>query len=161
MDNQKVQVDRQEFLAFMLGSEKYGVDILKVQEIRDYQNVTPIPNTPAFIKGVINLRGAIVPVFDMRLKFNLPDAPYDQFTVVIILNILGKIAGIVVDSVSDVVTLTRDKISKPPDFGYSVNTEYLVGVGNIGEQMLLILDMDRLMSKDEIAVLNEASGLAA
>jgi purine-binding chemotaxis protein CheW len=161
MDIQSVQVDRQEFLAFMLGSEKYGVDILKVQEIRDYQNVTPIPNTPEFIKGVINLRGAIVPVFDMRLKFNLPDAPYDQFTVVIILNILGKVAGVVVDSVSDVVTLTRDQISRPPDFGGEIHTEYLVGVGNIGEQMLLILDMDRLMSGDEIAVLNEASGLAA
>ncbi|QFY42447.1 chemotaxis protein CheW [Candidatus Methylospira mobilis] len=160
MDIQKVQVDRQEFLAFMLGNEKYGVDILKVQEIRDYQNVTPIPNTPAFIKGVINLRGAIVPVFDMRLKFNLPEAPYDQFTVVIILNILGKVAGIVVDSVSDVVTLTRDQISPPPDFGSEIHTEYLVGVGNIGEQMLLILDMDRLMSKEEIDVLHEASRVA-
>lgn len=161
MEIQKVQAVRQEFLAFMLGSEKYGVDILKVQEIRDYQNVTPIPNTPPYIKGVINLRGVIVPVFDMRLKFNLQEAPYDQFTVVIILNILGKVVGMVVDSVSDVVTLTQDQISSPPDFGNEIHTEYLVGVGNVGDQMLLILDLDRLMSGDDVGILHNASEIKA
>lgn len=94
-----------EYLTFRLGAEEYGVDILKVQEIRGYDAITQIANAPVFVKGVINLRGVIVPIVDMRIKFALGDAEYDQFTVVIILNVAGRVVGIVVDAVSDVISL--------------------------------------------------------
>src|SRR5688572_6428837 len=106
-----------EFLAFKLGAEEYGIDILKVQEIRGYEAVTRIANAPEFIKGVINLRGIIIPVVDMRIKFKLGEPVYDQFTVVIILNINGRVVGMVVDAVSDVTSLTEDQIKPAPDMG--------------------------------------------
>jgi purine-binding chemotaxis protein CheW len=118
-----------EFLAFTLGSEEYGIDILKVQEIRGYEAVTRIANAPEFIKGVINLRGIIIPVVDMRIKFNLGVPVYDQFTVVIILNIGGRIMGMVVDSVSDVTTLTADQIKPAPEMGTAFNSDYMIGLG--------------------------------
>jgi purine-binding chemotaxis protein CheW len=116
-----------EYLALKLGDEEYGIDILKVQEIRGYENVTRIANAPEFIKGVINLRGIIVPIVDMRIKFNLGEPSYDQFTVVIILSIAGRVMGMVVDSVSDVTTLQPDQIRPAPQMGCALNTDYLVG----------------------------------
>ena len=121
------EVAGHEFLAFTLGSEEYGIDILKVQEIRGYEAVTRIANAPEFIKGVINLRGIIIPVVDMRIKFNLGTPVYDQFTVVIILNIGGRIMGMVVDSVSDVTTLTPDQIKPAPEMGAAFNSDYMIG----------------------------------
>ena len=141
-----------EFLSFTLGEEHYGVDILKVQEIRGYEAVTRIANAPEFIKGVINLRGIIIPVVDMRIKFNLGTPVYDQFTVVIILNIGGRIMGMVVDSVSDVTTLTQDQVKPSPEMGTAFSTEYIIGLGTIDERMLILVDIDRLMSSEEMGL---------
>jgi purine-binding chemotaxis protein CheW len=146
-----------EFLAFTLGQEEYGLDILKVQEIRGYDSVTRIANAPAFIKGVVNLRGIIVPIVDMRIKFRLGTPSYDQFTVVIILNIGGRIVGMVVDSVSDVITLDAEQIRPAPDMGSSLDTEYLIGLGTLDERMLILIDIDRLMSSDEMGLIEKAA----
>ena len=142
-----------EFLAYRLGNEEYGIDIQKVQELRGYDAVTAIANAPAFIKGVVNLRGIIVPIIDMRIKFNLGTPVYDQFTVVIILTISGRVVGMVVDSVSDVITLTPEQIKPAPAMGTAVDTDYLLGLGTIEERMLILLDIDRLMSSSEIGLI--------
>ena len=147
----------QEFLTFTLGSEEYAIDILRVQEIRGYDQVTAIANSPAFIKGVINLRGAIVPIVDLRIKFNLPSVTYDPFTVVIILNVLNHIVGIVVDSVSDVLALTPNEIKPAPEFGGSFDTQYLMGLATVEERMLILVNIEQLMSSQEMALLNEGS----
>lgn len=145
----------QEYLAFKLGKEEYGIDILKVQEIRGYETVTRIANAPDFIKGVVNLRGIIVPIVDMRIKFNLGEPTYDQFTVVIILNIGGRVVGMVVDSVSDVITLSPDQIKPAPEMGTALNTDYLVGLGTIDERMLILVDIDKLMSSAEMGLIDK------
>lgn len=144
-----------EFLAFTLGKEEYGIDILKVQEIRGYETVTRIANAPDFIKGVVNLRGIIVPIVDMRIKFNLGEPTYDQFTVVIILNIGGRVVGMVVDSVSDVTTLTQEQIKPAPEMGTALNTDYLVGLGTIEQRMLILVDIDKLMSSAEMGLIDK------
>lgn len=142
-------VDYQEYLTFRLGQEEYALDILKVQEIRGYEAVTIIPNAPYFIKGVINLRGVIVPIVDMRIRFNLGEVHYDQFTVVIILNIAGRVVGIVVDAVSDVVMFTPDQIRPAPDMSSILESKYLLGLGTISERMIILVDIENLMmSKD-------------
>ncbi|HEU4846525.1 MAG TPA: chemotaxis protein CheW [Burkholderiaceae bacterium] len=141
-----------EFLAFTLGSEEYGIDILKVQEIRGYETVTRIANAPEFIKGVINLRGIIIPVVDMRIKFRLGEPVYDQFTVVIILNIGGRVVGMVVDSVSDVTTLTPDQVKPAPEMGTAFSSAYMIGLGTIDERMLILVDINKLMSSPEMGL---------
>lgn len=157
--NQNTQASEptQEFLTFTLGKEEYAIDILRVQEIRGYDQVTSIANSPAFIKGVINLRGAIVPIVDLRIKFNLDSVIYDQFTVVIILNILERIVGIVVDSVSDVIALSDQSIKPPPEFGSTFDSQYLKGLAAAGERMLILIDIERLLSSREMALLNDAN----
>jgi len=142
-----------EYLAFRLGAEEYGLDILTVQEIRGYENVTRIANAPEYIKGVINLRGTIVPIVDMRIKFQLGEPSYDQFTVVIILNVGGRTIGMVVDSVSDVITLAPGQIKPAPDMGSALNTDHVVGIGTLDERMLILVDINRLMSSDEFGLL--------
>ena len=146
-----------EFLAFTLGKEEYGIDILKVQEIRGYEAVTRIANAPAFIKGVVNLRGIIVPIVDMRIKFHLGEPTYDQFTVVIILNIGGRVMGMVVDSVSDVITLSADQVKPAPEMGTAFNTDYLIGLGTLDERMLILIDIDKLMSSDEMGLMEHVA----
>jgi purine-binding chemotaxis protein CheW len=155
-ENQDV-INAIEALAFTLGSEEYGINILKVQEIRGYDTVTRVANAPDFIKGVVNLRGIIVPIIDMRIKFNLGAPTYDQFTVVIVLNIADHVVGIVVDSVSDVITLSRDQIKPAPHMGTTVNTGYLIGLGTIDERMVILIDIDMLMSSDEIGLIETAA----
>ncbi|MGH8808555.1 MAG: chemotaxis protein CheW [Noviherbaspirillum sp.] len=145
----------QEFLAFTLGKEEYGIDILKVQEIRGYETVTRIANAPDFIKGVVNLRGIIVPIVDMRIKFQLGEPTYDQFTVVIILNIGGRVVGMVVDSVSDVTTLSPEQIKPAPEMGTALNTDYLIGLGTIDQRMLILVDIDKLMSSAEMGLIEK------
>jgi purine-binding chemotaxis protein CheW len=146
-----------EFLAFTLGKEEYGIDILKVQEIRGYDTVTRIANAPEFVKGVINLRGIIVPIIDMRIKFRLGEPTYNEFTVVIILNIGAKVMGIVVDSVSDVITLSDKQVKPAPDMGSTaLNNEYLMGLGTLDERMLILIDIEALMSAPEMG-LSEAA----
>ncbi len=144
-----------EFLAFTLGNEEYGIHILKVQEIRGYEAVTRIANAPEFLKGVINLRGIIVPVVDMRIKFNLGSPTYDQFTVVIILNIEGRIVGMVVDSVSDVTTLLPEQVRPSPEMGTTFNTEFLIGLGTLEDRMLILVDIDKLMSSPEMGLVDQ------
>jgi purine-binding chemotaxis protein CheW len=142
-----------EFLAFHLGGEEYGVDIQKVQELRGYDAVTRIANAPEFIKGVVNLRGIIMPIIDMRIKFNLGTPVYDQFTVVIILNVGGRVMGMVVDSVSDVITLAPEQIKPAPQLGAAIDTDYLIGLGAQDERMLILVDIDKLMSSGEIGLI--------
>ncbi len=146
-----------EFLTFALGEQQYGVDILKVQEIRGYEGVTGIPNTPAHIKGVINLRGTIVPVLDLRLKFRLGEARYDGFTVMIILNLGERTVGVVVDAVSDVVQLKAEQIRPAPPLGAGVDARYLVGVGVIEKRMVLLIDIERLLGSEDLALIDNAA----
>jgi len=141
-----------EFLTFTLGHEEYGVDILKVQEIRGYDTVTRIPDTPEFIKGVINLRGTIVPVVDMRLKFKLGNATYDDFTVMIILNVAKRVVGVVVDGVSDVIGLTPEQIRPAPELGRTLETQFLTGIGALEKRMLILVDIEKLIGSAEMAL---------
>jgi purine-binding chemotaxis protein CheW len=150
------EVGTQEYLTFTLGKEEYAMDILKVQEIRGYDSVTHIANSPDFMKGVINLRGVIVPIIDMRIKFNLDTVVYDEFTVVIIINVLGRVIGMVVDGVSDVVTLPADQIKPAPEFGSTINAEYITGIGTAGDQMLILTDIERLIGSDDMQLMASA-----
>lgn len=146
-----------DFLSFTLGYEEYGIDIQKVQELRGYDSVTRIANAPEHIKGVVNLRGIIVPIVDMRIKFQLGEPTYDQFTVVIILNLASRVMGMVVDSVSDVITLTPDQIKPAPEMGSVLETGYLIGLGTLDERMLILVDIDKLMSSSEMGLIAEAA----
>src|ERR1700693_4582326 len=155
MQDNHQSLDAIEVLAFTLGQEEYGLSILKVQELRGYDSVTRIANAPDFIKGVVNLRGVIVPIIDMRIKFNLGTPTYDQFTVVIILNISGRTIGMVVDSVSDVITLTSQQLKPPPQMGSALDTEYLIGLGTLDDRMLILVDIDKLMSSGEMGLIEK------
>ncbi len=145
-----------EYLTFRLGGEDYGVDILKVQEIRSYDTVTRLPESPDYIKGVINLRGTIVPVIDMRLKFHLEKAEYNEFTVMIILNMGERVIGMVVDGVSDVMTLDQSQIRPPPEFAGVLDSNFVKGLGAVDERMLILVDIDKLMDFEELARLDAA-----
>lgn len=146
-----------EYLTFMLGNETYGIDILKVQEIRGYDTVTHIANAPDFIKGVINLRGVIVPIVDMRIKFKVGEPTYHEFTVVIIMNVLGRVIGMVVDSVSDVVALMPEQIRPAPEMGAALDTHYITGLGTQNEQMLILVDIEQMMGSDEMQLINHTN----
>ncbi|MBK6999190.1 MAG: chemotaxis protein CheW [Rhodoferax sp.] len=141
-----------EYLTFRLDQEEYGIDILKVQEIRGYESPTRVANAPDFIKGVINLRGTIVPIVDMRLKFNCANADYNAFTVVIILNLRSRIVGIVVDSVSDVMELPPESLKAAPDIDSVIDSSAVLGLGSLGERMLILLDIERLMSTPDMGL---------
>ncbi|MCS3408146.1 chemotaxis protein CheW [Serratia sp. AKBS12] len=147
----------QEFLIFTLGNEEYGIDILKVQEIRGYDQVTRIANTPAFIKGVTNLRGVIVPIIDLRVKFAQQGVSYDENTVVIVLNFGQRVVGIVVDGVSDVLSLTAEQIRPAPEFAVTLATEYLTGLGALGERMLILVDIEKLLSSEEMSLVDSVA----
>lgn len=156
-EHEENMVRGMEFLAFTLGEENYGIDILAVQEIRAYEKVTGIANTPDFIKGVINLRGVIVPIVDMRIKFKLANVAYNQFTVVIVLNVCGRVIGMVVDGVSDVISLIPEQIHPKPEFGSSLDTEYLIGLGTVNDRMIILVDIERLMSAKDMALIEKAA----
>jgi purine-binding chemotaxis protein CheW len=150
-----------EFLAFTLGSEEYGIDILKVQEIRSYEQPTRIANAPDFIKGVVNLRGVIVPIVDLRLKLGCPSAEYNSFTVVIVLNVKNRVVGAVVDSVSDVLELNRESIRPAPELNAaSVDTSFITGIGSVADRMLILMDIEGLMSSADMGLM-DAAALAA
>jgi purine-binding chemotaxis protein CheW len=155
METDEKSLSSLEVLAFRLGDEEYAIDIQRVQELRSYDTVTRIANSPDFVKGVVNLRGVIVPIVDMRIKFKLGTPSYDQFTVVIVLNIAGRVIGMVVDSVSDVITLGREQIKPAPEMGAAVSTDYLIGLGTIDERMLILIDIGRLMSGAEMALIEK------
>ena len=143
-----------EYLTFRLDQEEYGIDILKVQEIRGYEKPTRIANAPEFIKGVVNLRGTIAPIVDMRLKFNCAQAEYNTFTVVIILNLRSRIVGIVVDSVSDVMELAPENVKAAPEIDSSIDSSAVVGLGSVGERMLILLDIEKLMSSMDMGLVS-------
>lgn len=161
LDSTQGQADGQgkEFLIFTLAEQEYGIDILKVQEIRGYdaQTVTRIANVPSFIKGVTNLRGVIVPIVDLRMKFNMDNVEYNHQTVVVILNVLSRVMGVVVDGVSDVLILQSSQISPAPQFGSAFSTEHLTGIGTVGERMLILVDIERLMTSDEMALVESVA----
>ena len=143
---------KEQFLSFQLGAEEYGIDILRVQEIRAYEKATRMPNTPAYIKGVINLRGVIVPVIDLRMKFGLDSAEYNEMTVVVVLNLAHRTIGIVVDSVSDVLALAAGDIRPAPEFTARVDNAFVRGLATIDQRMLIIADIERLMTGAEMAL---------
>lgn len=146
-----------EYLTFTLGNEEYAIDILKVQEIRGYEQPTLIANAPPFIKGVINLRGIIVPVVDLRIKFNLGKIEYTPFTVVIILNVARRVIGVVVDSVSDVISLTPAQIRPAPDFSGTFDTRYIQGLATQGTRMMIVTDIERLMTSADMELIDTAA----
>ena len=143
-----------EFLAFNLGAEEFGIDILKVQEIRCYEKPTRMAGVPDFIKGVVNLRGVIVPIVDLRIKFNLPEVEYNDFTVVIVLNLHGRVVGIVVDGVSDVTSLQADQVKPAPEFSSHLDTSHVIGLGTLEERMLILMDIERLMASPDMGLVD-------
>jgi purine-binding chemotaxis protein CheW len=145
-----------EYLTFRLDQEEYGIDILKVQEIRGYEPPTRVANAPEFIKGVVNLRGTIVPIVDMRLKFSCSKAEYNAFTVVIVLNLRNRIVGIVVDSVSDVMELPPDSLKAAPDIDSVIDSSAVLGLGSLGDRMLILLDIERLMSASDMGLVSDS-----
>lgn len=148
--------DLRQYLVFVLGEEHYAIDILKVQEIRGYENVTRIANAPAFIKGVSNLRGVIVPIVDLRIRFDLENVTYDEQTVVIVVNVVDRVIGVVVDRVSDVLTLTSEQVKPPPEFGISLPLDYIEGLGSVDDRMLILVDIEKLITSREMALMDEA-----
>ena len=147
-----------EFLTFTLGDEHYGLDIMQVREIRGYEPVTKIANAPPFIKGVLNLRGDIVPIIDLRVKFDIGEPTYDEFTIVIMLHIGERIVGIVVDSVSDVINITAEEMKPPPEFGVAFDSQYLHGLVAMNEQMIILLNIEKLISSDELGLVDSKLG---
>ena len=144
-----------EYLTFRLGAEEYGIDILRVQEIRSYEQPTRIANAPSFLKGVVNLRGVIVPIVDLRLKLGCDSAEYNHFTVVIVLNVKGRVVGAVVDSVSDVMQLNDQTIQPAPEMSSAViDTSYITGIANVNERLLILMDIESLMSSAEMGLIN-------
>ena len=151
-----------EYLTFRLGSEEYGIDILKVQEIRSYEPPTKIANAPSYLKGVVNLRGVIVPIVDLRIKFNClnanGEAEINSFTVVIVLNVRGRVVGAVVDSVSDVMQLNEQMIQPAPEMSNSiVDTTYITGIANVSDRLLILMDIESLMGSAEMGLINSLS----
>ena len=150
--------DDNQFLTFNLGDELYGVDILRVQEIKGYTAVTKIPNTPPHIKGVLNLRGTIVPIVELRTKFGMPTIDYTAFTVIIVVVVRDKVMGLVVDAVSDVLNIDKKDIQVPPQFGVKVDVSFLNGIGKSGDKLVALLDIDRMLPEGEAPVAAASEG---
>lgn len=142
--------DGNQFLTFTLGEEHYGVEILRVQEIKGYTGVTHIPNTPDYIKGVLNLRGTIVPIIDLRLKFGMERMEYNKMTVIIVVEVCGRIMGIIVDTVSDVMNIAEKDIQATPEFGAAVDVSFISGIGKYGDKLVTLFDIDRVLSVGEV-----------
>lgn len=143
-----------QFLSFVLGNEEYGMEILKVQEIKGFSPLTPIPNMPSYIRGVMNLRGTVVPVVDLRSQFSMNEVEYNQFTVIILVNVREKITGLVVDAVTDVFNLHASEILAPPEFGAQLDTRFISGVANIGDRLIVLLNIEKLLQEDQAALCN-------
>ena len=146
--------DTQQYLTFTLGQEEYGVPILTVQEIKGYVAATPIPHTPMYIKGVMDLRGIIMPVLDLRVKFGMPSAEYDQFTVIIVVKVKDKPLGLVVDAVSDVLSVKNGEMQAAPEFGGQVDTRFIQGLAKAGDKLVVLLDLERVLSEEEFTTVS-------
>jgi purine-binding chemotaxis protein CheW len=140
-----------QFLTFTLGDEEYAVDVLRVQEIKGYSAVTPIPNAPHFIRGVMNLRGTVVPVVGLRETFGLPAIPYDKFSVIVVLTLGTRVIGLLVDTVADVVELQLGQIEMPPELGDRVDTSFITGIARAGEKFIIVLSIEKIVSGAGIA----------
>jgi purine-binding chemotaxis protein CheW len=138
------------YLTFKLGGEEYGVEILKVREINGLMDITAVPQMPTYMKGVINLRGKIIPVVDLRLKFGLPEAERTDQTCIIVVDV-GRDVGIIVDTVSEVLDITDDQVEPPPAMSAAVNTSFILGMGKVDESVKILLDIDHVVSAEEIA----------
>ncbi len=149
--------DGSQYLTFSLGEEEYGVEILKVQEIKGYSTITPIPNTPPYIKGVMNLRGTIIPVVDLRGKLGMVETEYNQFTVIIVVTVGTKMMGLIVDAVSDVLNIPQSEVQATPDFGGQVDVRFISGMAKAGEKLIVLLDIDKILGSDELAALDAVS----
>lgn len=152
-----LSTDGNQFLSFTLGDEHYGVDILRVQEIKGYTTVTRIPNTPGFIKGVLNLRGTIVPIVNLRSKFGMPEVDPTMFTVIVVVVVRDRIMGVIVDAVSDVLDIAAKDIQPPPQFGNNVDVSFLSGIGKCGDKLVSLLDIDRLLTDSDVQALQDAA----
>ncbi len=152
-----VEADRptaaQQFLTFRIGAEEYGIDILKVQEIRSYEAPTRIAHAPSFVKGVVNLRGVIVPIVDMRIRLGC-QAETNAFTVVIVLNVVGRVVGMVVDSVSDVLEMSRSAIRPAPEVGSAIDTRFVTGLGTVNDRMLILLDIEAMIASPDFGLMD-------
>lgn len=153
--------DTYQFLTFALGQEEYGVEILKIQEIKGFSAITPLPNAPEFIKGVLNLRGTIVPIIDLRKKFSLPEVGYTKFTVIVVVQVQGKIMGFVVDAVSDVLNVAGTDIQPTPDLYGQVDTSFINGLARAGEKLVILLDIEKVLTAAETAGVAQAAVEAA
>ena len=153
--------EEKQHVTFIIGEETYGVEVLKVQEIIGMTQITHVPNTMSFMKGVINLRGSVVPVVDMRIKFKLGNVTYNQTTVVIILNVANRVVGMVVDGVSDVITLKAEEIKPPPEFGSGLDVQYLQGLGTADDRMIILVDIEKLMTSRDMELIETAEEMAA
>jgi purine-binding chemotaxis protein CheW len=149
-----VQQDSQ-YVTFIIAEENYGVEVLKVQEIIGMTEIVFVPNSPDFMKGVINLRGSVVPVVDMRKRFHMEERKYDMFTVIIIVEIKKMLVGMIVDSVSDVVGIPRAGIHETPHFTAKIDTEFIAGIGQINDKLVIILDIEKIFSADEIKTMEQ------
>lgn len=154
-----VTADTNQYLTFTLGKEEYGVPILAVQEIKGYVAATPIPHTPAYINGVMDLRGIIMPVLDLRVKFGMPSAEYDQFTVIIVVKVKSKMLGLVVDAVSDVLSVKSEEIQATPEFGAQVDTRFIQGLAKAGEKLVVLLDLERVLSEEEFSAVSAVAAV--
>jgi purine-binding chemotaxis protein CheW len=147
-----LSADSDQFLTFTLQGEEYGIEILRVQEIKGFTKVRPIPNAPPYIKGAINLRGAVVPIIDLRSRFGLSEAEYNQFTVIIVVSMGAKVVGLVVDAVSDVLNIAREHIDESFTLGNDVETSFFRGMGKVGEKLVMLLDVDHLAASDKLGI---------
>lgn len=150
-----------QFLTFNLGEETFGLEILRVQELKAYSTITPIPNAPPHVIGLMNLRGAVIPIIDLRRKFGMPAVAYTKFTVIIVVTVGPKVIGLMVDAVSDVLDLQASQIAPPPEFDASVDVSYLTGLGTAGEQLVTLLDVDKLVALSAQADTSAAAAGAA
>jgi purine-binding chemotaxis protein CheW len=150
------QGSQDQFVTFTLGDEEYGVEVLKVQEIIGHQGFTKVPNVPNFVKGVLNLRGSVVPVIDLRIKFNMPERDYDNFTVILILEVDERVIGAIVDAVSDVVSLQESEIQSTPDFSSGIRADFISGMGRKDDKLIMILDIDKVLGEEDLEMLDAA-----
>lgn len=156
-----LQANEEQFLTFRLDGQEYGIAILKVQEIKGWDKMTPIPNSPPYVKGVLNLRGVIVPVFDLRLRFGLPETARDAFTVIIVVNIGGRLAGIVVDAVSDVINIGVEQQCAAPEYEGQQNREFIKGLAQVEDKLLILLDIDRMVNPEALEQSEAVASVAA
>lgn len=149
--------DERQFLTFVLGDEHYGINILKVQEIKGYTEVTRIPNTPDYVKGVLNLRGTIVPIVNLRMKFGMEQIDHTAFTVIVVVVVRDRVMGMIVDAVSDVLTISPNEVKPPPSLGTKVDTSFIDGIGTTGDRLVTLLDIDRVLTEQEIEQVESAA----